>query len=113
MDLLAAIELATDRAIQDYTRALHEEGGLLPRQWSQGASLRLRPKQGAVAAMAGKGLPGVAKVGRVVRVGRFVWVILGRAVAQNIFRDIHEGMWRKAEICHEEGEVKTTCDGTR
>lgn len=44
LDLLAALELATDRAIQDYTRALREEGGLLPRQWSQGGPLRLRPK---------------------------------------------------------------------
>jgi len=56
LDLLAALELATDRAIQDYTRALREEGGLLPRQWSQGGPLRLRPKHGA---MAGRvGLPG-------------------------------------------------------
>lgn len=55
LDLLAALELATDRAIQDYTRALREEGGLLPRQWSQGGPLRLRPKHGAMAAVAWKG----------------------------------------------------------
>ena len=55
MDLLAALELATGRAIQDYTRALREEGGLLPRQWSQEAPLRLRPKHGGAMAAAWEG----------------------------------------------------------
>eukprot|EP00434_Breviolum_minutum_P008546 symbB.v1.2.007538.t2/scaffold464.1/size201063/7 len=42
LDLLAAVELAAQNAIKDYVHALEEEGGLLPRQWTMEAPLKLR-----------------------------------------------------------------------
>jgi len=42
LDLLAAVELAAQHAIEDYVHALEEEGGLLPRQWTMEAPLKLR-----------------------------------------------------------------------